>query len=212
MGGTRGSCSQISSVGVGSEQQRAPGTGDTVLEAPLSLTLGPGAQIPAGGVMWGQHPTAKRGWGGCVPTTTPPPRVVFPRAGRNLGRKIPLQPQQGSWGGVGSSPERGSPQGEGQERGQPAQHQVEERAVAGELGAADGRQALHRHRRRGQGGGRWAQVRDPKIPPPNPRAAPEGGDLGKSVGFGPELVFAWLAAVPRGCWGGAKRCAPRSSG
>lgn len=79
--------------------QRAPGTGDTVLEAPLSLTLGPGVQIPAGGVMWGQHPTAKRVWGGLDPSTTPPPRVMFPTAGRNLGCKIPLQPQQGSWGG-----------------------------------------------------------------------------------------------------------------
>lgn len=28
--------------------------------------------------------------------------------------------------------------------------------------------------------------------------------MGKSVGFGPELVFAWLAAVPRGCWGGGQ--------
>lgn len=28
--------------------------------------------------------------------------------------------------------------------------------------------------------------------------------MGKSVGFGPELVFAWLAAVPHGCWGGSR--------
>lgn len=148
--------------------------------------------------MWGQHPTANWGLGGLDPATTPPPRVMFPTAGRNLGCKIPLQPQQGSWGGVGSSPERGSPQGEGQERRQPAQHQVEERAVAGELGAADGRQALHRHRRRGQGGGRWAQVRDPNIHP-----QPQGSTRGVIRGNLWVLVRSWSSPGWQRCPVGA---------
>lgn len=52
--------------------------------------------------------------------------------------------------------------------------------MVGELGAADGRQALHCHRRCGQGGWCRAQVRDPPLPPP------ALGELGKLLGFGPK--------------------------
>lgn len=76
--------------------------------------------------------------------------------------------------------------------------------MAGELGAADGRQALHRHCRRGQGGRCRAQVRCPLSSLPAP-----GWGLGKLLGFGPKQLS--LCPHPEclvgygGCWQGKLR-------